>query len=56
MYRDHHRNADSADTGDCSLLAEVICGLAIALNLGARFFAILLILFVAGATFYYHDF
>lgn len=35
---------------------EVICGLMIALNLGARFFAILLILFVAGATFYYHDF
>src|ERR1700761_560370 len=35
---------------------EVVCGLMIALNLGARFFAILLILFVAGATFYYHDF
>ena len=35
---------------------EVICGLMIALNLGARFFAILLILFVAAATFYYHDF
>ena len=35
---------------------EVICGLMIALNFGARFFAILLILFVAGATFYYHDF
>jgi putative oxidoreductase len=35
---------------------EVICGLMIALNLGARFFAIVLILFVAGATFYYHDF
>jgi uncharacterized membrane protein YphA (DoxX/SURF4 family) len=28
----------------------------IALNLGARFFAIVLILFVVGATFYYHDF
>jgi putative oxidoreductase len=28
----------------------------IALNFGARFFAILLILFVAAATFYYHDF
>jgi putative oxidoreductase len=35
---------------------EVICGLMIALNLGARFFAVLLILFVAAATFYYHDF
>jgi putative oxidoreductase len=35
---------------------EVICGLMIALNFGARFFAIILILFVAVATFYYHDF
>ena len=35
---------------------ELICGLSIALNFGARFFAILLILFVAAATFYYHDF
>jgi putative oxidoreductase len=35
---------------------ELICGLMIALNFGARFFAIVLILFVAGATFYYHDF
>jgi putative oxidoreductase len=35
---------------------ELICGIMIALNFGARFFAILLILFVAGATFYYHDF
>ncbi|OIQ68514.1 inner membrane protein YphA [mine drainage metagenome] len=35
---------------------ELICGLMIALNFGARFFAILLILFVAGATFYFHDF
>src|ERR1700731_797851 len=35
---------------------ELICGLMIAFNFGARFFAILLILFVAGATFYYHDF
>jgi putative oxidoreductase len=35
---------------------ELICGLMIALNFGARFFAILLILFVAAATFYYHDF
>jgi putative oxidoreductase len=35
---------------------EVICGIMIALNFGARFFAILLILFVAAATFYYHDF
>jgi putative oxidoreductase len=35
---------------------ELICGLMIALNFGARFFAILLILFVGLATFYYHDF
>ena len=35
---------------------ELICGLMIALNFGARFFAILLIVFVAGATFYFHDF
>jgi putative oxidoreductase len=35
---------------------EVICGIMIALNFGARFFAIVLILFVAAATFYYHDF
>ena len=35
---------------------ELICGVMIALNFGARFFAILLILFVAAATFYYHDF
>lgn len=35
---------------------EVICGLMIALNFGARFFAIVLILFVAAATFYFHDF
>jgi putative oxidoreductase len=35
---------------------QVICGFMIALNFGARFFAILLILFVAAATFYYHDF
>jgi uncharacterized membrane protein YphA (DoxX/SURF4 family) len=35
---------------------EVIGGLAIALNLGARVFAILLVLFVIAATFYFHDF
>jgi putative oxidoreductase len=35
---------------------EVIGGLMIALNFGARFFAILLIFFVAAATFYFHDF
>jgi len=35
---------------------ELVCGVMIALNFGARFFAILLILFVAAATFYYHDF
>ena len=35
---------------------EVIAGLMIAFNFGARFFAILLIFFVAAATFYFHDF
>src|SRR5262245_40294666 len=35
---------------------EVIAGLMIALNFLARFFAILLIIFVAMATFYFHDF
>ena len=35
---------------------EVLSGLMIALNFGARFFAILLIFFVAAATFYFHDF
>ena len=35
---------------------EVVCGLMIALNFGARFFAIVLILFVVAATFYFHDF
>jgi len=35
---------------------EIIGGLMIALNFGARFFAILLIIFVLLATFYFHDF
>ena len=35
---------------------EVIAGLMIAINFLARFFAILLILFVVLATFYFHDF
>src|SRR5882762_5010491 len=35
---------------------EVICGLMIALNFGARFFAIVLVLFVAVVTVYYHNF
>jgi len=35
---------------------EVISGLMIALNFGARFFAILMIFFVGAATFYFHDF
>jgi putative oxidoreductase len=35
---------------------EVISGLMIALNLGVRFFAIVLIFFVAATTFYFHDF
>ena len=35
---------------------ELIGGLLIAFNLGARFFAVLLALFVIAATFYFHDF
>jgi putative oxidoreductase len=35
---------------------ELICGLMIAINFGARFFALVLILFVIAVTFYYHDF
>ena len=35
---------------------EVIAGLMIALNFLARFFAILLVIFVVATTFYFHDF
>jgi uncharacterized membrane protein YphA (DoxX/SURF4 family) len=35
---------------------ELICGIMIALNFGARFFSIVLIFFVIAVTFYYHDF
>jgi uncharacterized membrane protein YphA (DoxX/SURF4 family) len=35
---------------------EVVCGLMIAFNLGARFFAVILVVFVALTTFYVHDF
>lgn len=35
---------------------EIIAGLMIAVNFGARFFAIVLIFFVLVATFYFHDF
>jgi uncharacterized membrane protein YphA (DoxX/SURF4 family) len=35
---------------------EILAGLMIAVNFGARFFAILLIFFVLAATFYVHDF
>jgi putative oxidoreductase len=35
---------------------ELICGLMIALNFGARFFALLLIVFVIAVTYYFHDF
>ena len=35
---------------------EIIAGLMIAVNFGARFFSILLIFFVLLATFYFHDF
>ena len=35
---------------------EILAGLMIALNFGVRFFAILLIIFIALVTFYFHDF
>ena len=35
---------------------EILAGLMIAVNFGARFFAILMIFFVLIVTFYYHDF
>jgi putative oxidoreductase len=37
-------------------VTELLCGLLIALNFGARFFALILVLFVLAATYYYHDF
>ena len=35
---------------------EIIAGLMIALNFGARFFSFVLIVYVAAATFYFYDF
>jgi putative oxidoreductase len=35
---------------------QIIAGLMIAVNFAVRFFAILLIFFVIGSTFYFHDF
>jgi putative oxidoreductase len=35
---------------------EIIAGLMIAVNFGARFFAILLIVYVAASTYYFYDF
>jgi len=35
---------------------QIIAGLMIALNFGARFFAILMIIYVGFETFYFHDF
>ena len=37
-------------------VTSALAGLMIAVNFGARFFSILLIFFVIGATFYFHDF
>ncbi len=37
-------------------MLEVLGGLAIALNIGARLFAILLVIFIACVTCYFHDF
>ncbi|GAB1716358.1 MAG: DoxX [Nitrobacter sp.] len=34
---------------------ELVCGVFIALNLGARFFSLVLAVFIVAATFYYHD-
>jgi uncharacterized membrane protein YphA (DoxX/SURF4 family) len=35
---------------------ELIGGIVIALNFGARFFSLVMVLFVMAATFYFHDF
>jgi len=35
---------------------EILAGLMIALNFGARFFSLLLIIYMAVATFYFYDF
>jgi putative oxidoreductase len=35
---------------------ELVCGVFIALNVGARFFSLVLAAFVIAATFYFHDF
>lgn len=35
---------------------ELVGGILIALNLGARFFALVMVLFVMATTFYFHDF
>ncbi|MGP9811047.1 DoxX family protein [Rhodopseudomonas sp. NSM] len=37
-------------------VTELVCGLLIALNFGARFGSLVLILFVAAKIYYYHDF
>jgi putative oxidoreductase len=37
-------------------VGEILCGLMIALNLGVRFFSLLLVLYVAVGTYYFHDF
>ena len=37
-------------------VVELVCGLMIALNFGVRFFALVLVLYVIGVTFYFHDF
>jgi uncharacterized membrane protein YphA (DoxX/SURF4 family) len=35
---------------------EILAGLTIALNFGARFFSLLMVLYVAAATYYFYDF
>ena len=47
---------DIAASADSSGVFEIIAGLMIALNFGARFFSILLIIYLAAATYYLYDF
>jgi putative oxidoreductase len=37
-------------------IVQVVCGILIALNFGARFFALILIVYLGAVIFYYHDF
>jgi uncharacterized membrane protein YphA (DoxX/SURF4 family) len=37
-------------------VVELLCGILVALNVGVRFFALVLVLFMMVATYYSHDF